>query len=323
MSNAAPAETLRFAKYEGLGNDFIVVDASAPDLFDATLARAEVVAAICDRHRGIGADGLLLAGVIHGVPFMRVLNADGSEPEMCGNGLRCVALHLARTGQLPERAETESAQTEGTQTEGTHTLIFDTGAGPHGVTLHAVGESGVVEVQMRAPSLVPSAVPVCALAPLVDAPLEVDGHTLRVTAVSMGNPHVVTFDVLSVAERLALGPRLERDARFPEGVNVGFAQMTASDALTLHVFERGVGWTEACGTGACAAAVAAVESGRAERGRTLRVALPGGTLLVRVGAPGASVYMTGPARHVFDGTLALDVFQGSLALDARVSVGAA
>jgi len=337
VSNASPAETLRFAKYEGLGNDFIVVDASAPDVFDRSLARAEVVAAICDRHRGIGADGLLLAGVIHGVPFMRVLNADGSEPEMCGNGLRCVALHLARTGQLPERAETESAQTEGTQTEGTqtegtHTLIFDTGAGPHGVTLHAVGESGVVEVQMRAPSLVPSAVPVCALAPLVDAPLEVDGHTLRVTAVSMGNPHVVTFDVLSVAERLALGPRLERDARFPEGVNVGFAQMTASDALTLHVFERGVGWTEACGTGACAAAVAAVESGRAERGRTLRVALPGGTLLVRVGAPGASVYMTGPARHVFDGTLALDVFQGtlaldvfqgSLALDARVSVGAA
>jgi len=290
VSNASPAETLRFAKYEGLGNDFIVVDATAPDVFDASLARAGVVAAICDRHRGIGADGLLLAGVVRGVPFMRVLNADGSEPEMCGNGLRCVALHLARTGQLPESAQT---------------LTFDTGAGPHGVTLHAVGESGVVEVEMRAPSLVPSAVPVHAQSALVDAPLEVDAHTLKVTAVSMGNPHVVTFDALSLAERLALGPRLERDARFPDGVNVGFAQMTGGDELTLHVFERGVGWTEACGTGACAAAVAAVETGRAERGRALRVTLPGGTLVVRVGAPGTPVHMTGPARHVFDGALAL------------------
>ena len=298
MSTASPAETLRFAKYEGLGNDFIVVDAASPDVFDASLAQPEFVTAICDRHRGIGADGLLLAGVIGGVPFMRVLNADGSEPEMCGNGLRCVALHLARTGQLPESVQA---------------MTFDTGAGPHGVTLHAVGESGVVEVQMRAPSLAPSAVPVLAPSALVDAPLEVGGHTLRVTAVSMGNPHVVTFDALSVAERLALAPLLERDARFPEGVNVGFAQMTERDALTLHVFERGVGWTEACGTGACAAAVAAVETGRAERG-SLRVTLPGGTLVVRVGAPGTPVHMTGPARHVFD---------GSLALDARARAGAA
>lgn len=291
MSNASPAETLRFAKYEGLGNDFIVVDAAAPDAFDASLAQPETVAAICDRHRGIGADGLLLAGVIGGVPFMRVLNADGSEPEMCGNGLRCVALHLARTGQLSQSATA---------------LTFDTGAGPHGVTLHAVGESGVVEVQMRAPSLAPSAVPVRAESSLVDAPFEIDGRTLKVTAVSMGNPHVVTFDALSVAKRLALGPRLERDARFAEGVNVGFAQMTASDALTLHVFERGVGWTQACGTGACAAAVAAVETGRAERGIPISVTLPGGVLVIRVGAPGTPVHMTGPARHVFDGSLALD-----------------
>lgn len=289
MSNASAAETLRFSKYEGLGNDFVVVDAAAPDAFDASLASPAVVAAICDRHRGIGADGVLLAGVVGGVPFMRVMNADGSEPEMCGNGLRCVALHLARSARLSTSAREH---------------LFDTGAGPHAVHLHAVGEEGSVEVEMRAPSLLPRDVPVRAEAPLIDAPFDVDGRTLRVTAVSMGNPHLVIFDALSDDERLALGPRLERDVRFPDGVNVGFASISG-DVLALRVFERGVGWTEACGTGACAAAVAAVETGRAPRGRDLRVSLPGGTLVVRVGAAGERVRMTGPARHVFDGELRL------------------
>ena len=280
---------LLFAKYEGLGNDFIVVDADAPDAFDASLAAPDIIAALCDRHRGVGADGVLLAGVLAGVPFMRVLNADGSEPEMCGNGLRCVALHLARTGRLA-RMSSE--------------LVFDTGAGPHGVWLHSVGEAGVVEVEMRAPSLLPGDVPVCADGPLIDAPFDVDGRVLLVTAVSMGNPHVVTFDVLPDAVRLALGPRLEGDARFPERVNVGFAELSGGQ-FVLRVFERGVGWTRACGTGACAAGVAAVETGRAARGADLHVELPGGTLVVRVGAPGARVHMTGPACHVFDGELAL------------------
>lgn len=282
-----PDESLRFAKYEGLGNDFIILDAETPDALDASLAAPAVVAALCDRHRGIGADGVLLAGVRDGVPFMRVLNADGSEPEMCGNGLRCVALHLARTGRLAGR---------------TGELTFDTGAGPHGVWVREAGEAGVVEVQMRAPSLAPREVPVLADAPLVEAPFTVDGRVLRVTAVSMGNPHVVIFGALTDELRLALGPLLAVDPRFPEGVNVGFATL-ADDGLRLRVFERGVGWTQACGTGACAAAVAAVETGRAARGRELRVTLPGGALVVRVGAQGERVHMTGPARHVFDGTL--------------------
>lgn len=295
MSNAAPALTLHFAKYEGLGNDFLVVEADAPDAFDRGLAAPGIVAALCDRHRGVGADGVLLTGVRKGVPFMRVRNADGSEPEMCGNGLRCVALHLARRGMLAGGAEE---------------VVFDTGAGPHGVRVHSVGEAGIVEVQMRAPSLAPGDVPVDAAQPLVDAPFEVDGRVLRITAVSMGNPHVVLFDSFSDELRLALGPRLARDARFPQGVNVGFAELSAA-GMRLRVYERGVGWTEACGTGACAASVAAVETGRAPRNHELRVALPGGELSVRVGAPGERIRMKGPARHVFDGDARLASLLGS------------
>ena len=135
---------------------------------------------------------------------------------------------------------------------------------------------------------------------LVDAAFPVDDARLRVTTVSMGNPHVVTFDEVGDA-RFSLGPRLERDPRFPEGVNVGFATVRDDGGLVLHVFERGAGWTEACGTGACAAAVAAVETGRATRGSKISVRLPGGELAIRVGEAGDRVLMEGPARHVFSG----------------------
>ncbi len=289
MTVAHGSAALRFAKYEGLGNDFVVIDVDAPDALDAGADVHALAAALCDRHRGVGADGVLLAGVSAGVPFMRVLNADGSEPEMCGNGLRCVALHLARTGRLPA-GDVERA--------------FATGAGPHVVRVHAAGDEGLVEVALRPATFDPARVPVAAPRPLVDAPLELDGRTLRVTALSLGNPHVVTFDPLDEASRRAIGPRFAKDPRFPEGVNVGFASPDA-EGLTLHVYERGVGFTQACGTGATAAAIAAVETGRAPRGVPLRVRLPGGTLTVQVDAVDAPARLIGPARHVFDGHVAL------------------
>lgn len=268
---------LRFAKYEGLGNDFIVVD----DL-DVT---AEQAAALCDRHLGIGADGVLVvrAGG-DAAPSMHVINADGSIPEMCGNGLRCVALHLARTGKLEGREVT-----------------VETAAGPHACR---VLPDGRVAVQMTVPTLDPARIPVRASAPLIDAAFEIDGATLRITAVSMGNPHAVTFDDVGDA-RHSLGPRIERDARFPERVNVGFARIDPSGAIDLSVWERGAGWTRACGTGACAAAVAAVTTGRARRDTPIEVRLPGGPLEIVVGREANPVQMTGPARHVFDGTIAL------------------
>ena len=278
-------EALHFSKYEGLGNDFIVVDgAGGPDARPIGPADAMV---LCDRHFSVGADGVLLAGVRGKTAFMRVLNADGSEAEMCGNGLRCVVVHLLRRGLVTGDAFT-----------------VDTAAGPHGVRIVRRGTaSAIVEVEMRAPSFVPTEIPVRADAPLVDLPVDVGGRTLRITAVSMGNPHAVTFDDVSPDDRAVLGPKLERDARFPQGVNVGFARVREDGGLDLAVWERGVGFTLACGTGACAAAAAAVETGRAERGVPIDVTLPGGPLSVRIGAPGEPARMTGPARHVFDGTL--------------------
>lgn len=268
---------LAFQKYEGLGNDFLIVDDPT-----ARLTPDQAVA-LCDRHRGVGADGVLFTGLHQGRAFMRVVNADGSTPEMCGNGLRCVALHLVLSGTVDTRA-----------------FEVDTGAGPHAVEVRPHdGASGEIQVAMRPASLVPSSLPLLAERPWVDHAVEVDGTPLRLTAVSMGNPHAVTFDAVG-ASRDTLGPALENDPRFPERVNVGFAELRG-DELVLHVWERGCGWTQACGTGACAAAVAAVETGRAERGRDLRVTLPGGPLVIRVQARGEPVRMTGPARRVFCG----------------------
>src|SRR5690606_27234029 len=155
----------------------------------------------CDRHRGVGADGVLVTGVRDGRPFMRVINADGSRPEMCGNGVRCVALHLRATGQI-----------------GAGPFELDTDAGPHRVAVH---DAETVEVWMRPASLAPADVPVTSARPWIDEAISVDGHPLRVTAVSMGNPHAVTFDEVGETRR-ALGPALERDPRFPARVNVGF-----------------------------------------------------------------------------------------------------
>lgn len=271
---------LLFEKYEGLGNDFVVVEGTS------SMLSVDEVRAICDRHLGVGADGVLFTGVSAGRAFMSVVNADGSTAEMCGNGLRCVALHLVRRG-LVERREFE----------------VDTDAGPHAVRVHEIAAPGRVEVSMRAPSLAPRDVPVTEDAPMIDAELRALGAVLHGTAVSMGNPHLVTFDA-PAGERLALGPALQGDPRFPEKVNVGFATMRGRAAMELHVYERGAGWTQACGTGACAAAVAAVQTGRAERGSVIEVALPGGVLEIVVGGEGERVRMTGPARHVFSGRLA-------------------
>ncbi|MBO6940165.1 MAG: diaminopimelate epimerase [Deltaproteobacteria bacterium] len=265
---------LRFSKYEGLGNDFIIVDGAAQ-------VDTERAVELCDRHRGIGADGVLIVNA--SAPSMEVINADGSVPEMCGNGLRCVVWHLVREGHFERGAEHQ----------------IQTGAGPHLAKLHGDGD---VEIWMSAPTLEPKEVPMAADGPRVDAPIEVVGRTLSFTAVGMGNPHAVIFDELTAAERLEYGPQVQAHQWFPAGVNVGFARMV-DGGLELHVLERGSGWTQACGTGACAAAVAAVETGRAERGTPIRVELPGGALTIVVGEPGERVRMRGPARHVFDGEL--------------------
>jgi len=271
------AMALRFAKYEGLGNDFVIVEGE-PALLEA--ARANAVA-ICDRHRGVGADGVLLVSRTP-EPRMVVINADGSVPQMCGNGLRCVARYLMDCGAI-------SASTFTVQTD----------AGPHRCQ---VLPNEQVAVEMRPATLEPRALPMVSEAPIVDQAYEFAGTKVRMTAVSMGNPHAVIFDASDV--RHAVGPAIAQSAMFPEGVNVGFAKVVQPGRVELHVLERGAGWTQACGTGACACAVAAVLTGRASRGQVLTVVLPGGALDIVVGEEGQPISMTGPAKHVFDGVLA-------------------
>lgn len=282
----------RFAKYEGLGNDFLIVlQAHFPAV------TPELAARLCHRHFGVGGDGILLTGIENGRPFMRVVNADGSTPEMCGNGLRCVALYLVDEQLVPASSGD------------TVTFEVDTDAGPHGVRVLRTGDGEVretqVEVQMRPASLDAGEVLRDARGAFVDQPMTFDGRDLRLTAVSMGNPHAVTFEEVGL-DAVQLGPRIEKDPRFKAGANVGFARVAAGGELDLRVWERGVGFTLACGTGACAAAVAAVETGRATRHESLQVHLPGGALTIRVGDPEKPISMTGPARKVFEGQLVLD-----------------
>ncbi|MEZ4369073.1 MAG: diaminopimelate epimerase [Kofleriaceae bacterium] len=295
----AAARTLPFAKYHGLGNDFVVVDLRGD--VDAELAAAiqtdDVVAAVCDRQFGVGGDGVLaiLAPTSAGaVARMRVLNADGGEAEMCGNGLRCVAKYLRERGGATG-----------------DTLVIDTGAGPLTCTLHPGGDQvATVTVDMGRPRLTRGELPMTGPADerFVAQPLELPGVAPRAfTAVSMGNPHAITFvDDGADLRQLALtaGRALEHHPTFPRRTNVEYAAMRSPRELDLVVWERGSGLTLACGTGACATAVAACLTGRATVGDELTVNLPGGALAITVAADYATVTMRGPATHVFDGTLA-------------------
>jgi diaminopimelate epimerase len=266
------ADAFAFVKAEGLGNDFLIVDARADDLGEHVASLQPRAAALCDRRTGVGGDGLLLVGrptLPGSIATMRVLNADGSRPQMCGNGLRCVALWLAEGGAP-------------------RTFVVDTDAGPRRCTV-TTGNPAEVDVDMGP-----------AHSGRGGERPAADGHGLA--QVSMGNPHAIAF-VAGDPEALArrLGPGLERDPTFPEGTNVEFARIDG-DVVTLWVWERGCGITAACGTGACATVAAAVAQGRLDAERPTRVRLPGGDLWITVPAdPRRGVQMRGPARLVFRG----------------------
>lgn len=282
---------LSFVKLHGLGNDFIVVDRRA----EGTPLPRERALALCDRHRGIGADGVLSLLPSREAPLaMHVTNADGSVAEMCGNGLRCVVRHAVDRGLLPPEGG-----------------VVETGAGLRPCRVEPGGE---IRVDMGRPELRPERVPVALASPaagerIVDAPLEVEGASLHFTAVSMGNPHAVIFVDAGPSLRelaLQLGPALERHPLFPRRTNVEFARFVAPRVVDLVVWERGAGLTQACGTGACATAVAAVLTGRAVEGEPLEIRLPGGSLRVEVEPAFARVWMTGPAVEVFSGVTSSD-----------------
>ncbi len=272
---------LSFVKMEALGNDFVVVDRRQA----GTPLPADEATRLCDRHFGVGADGVLSLLPSARAPLaMHVRNPDGSVPEMCGNGLRCVVRLATERGWLgPEGGPVE------------------TGRGV--LACEARGE--LVRVDMGRPLLRPPQVPFDFEGEsALEVPLTVGERTIPITAVSMGNPHAVWFveeDQLLWDLARRLGPGIERHPRFPDRVNAGFARWSGPTSIDLVVWERGAGLTLACGTGACAAAVAACLTGRAPAGEPLSIRLPGGVLEVEV-APGPSrVWMTGPATKVFEG----------------------
>ncbi|HXH01869.1 MAG TPA: diaminopimelate epimerase [Candidatus Competibacteraceae bacterium] len=273
---------LRFTKMHGLGNDFVVLDGVRQRL----ALSPEQVRWLADRHFGVGCDQLLLVepATRPGVDFRyRIFNADGGEVEQCGNGARCFARFVRDQGLTDKDAiRVETAK---------------------GELLLVVEPDGQVTVDMGRPFLEPADIPFLAeaRAPLYE--LEQDGVSYRVGALSMGNPHVVlTVDDVDIAPVAELGAKLERHPRFPNRVNVGFMQILAPDHIRLRVFERGVGETLACGTGACAAVVAGRLQGRlAER---VRVQLAGGELSIAWDGAGP-VLMTGPATRVFEGVVTI------------------
>ncbi len=268
-----------FDKYQGLGNDFIVLRHEDPDTFPVERAKA-----LCDRHFGVGADGVLLVSpptTAAARARMTVLNADGSRPEMCGNGLRCVALFLARDDGA-----------------GPSEFVVDTDAGPRSCLVE------MVELEVEPDGGRAASVTTGMGRAQLDGELEVPhGETTeRFTRVSMGNPHAIRFGPpVDVARIDELGPAVS--SQVPGGVNVEFATLRGPGLIDLVVWERGVGRTLACGTGAAATAVAAALAGHAPFGAPIMVRLPGGPLELRVSREELDVQLRGPARWVFSGWL--------------------
>jgi diaminopimelate epimerase len=273
---------IEFTKMQGLGNDFVVFDAAGTA---GAPLDPDKVRALADRRLGVGFDQALMLEAprdpAHRAGY-RIFNADGGEVEQCGNGARCIAALLyARAPELGRELSMES---------------------PGGTVRARVREDGLVSVDMGAPNFDPRALPMDAPAEAPSYSLEVEGEAIDYGAVSMGNPHAVlrVADVQSAPVE-HLGPRIERHRRFPRRTNVGFMQIVDRRRIGLRVFERGVGETRACGTGACAAAAVGRRQGLLEA--DVRIDLPGGTAHVSWTGPGEHLWLTGPAATVFTGII--------------------
>ncbi len=274
---------MRFTKMHGAGNDYVYVDCFRNPMPHDPAGLSRVIS---DRHTGVGSDGLILICPSDRADArMRMFNADGSESEMCGNGIRCVAKFLYDHGLVRKPA-----------------LTVETGRGVLSLELEVQGGAvRQVRVDMGEPILEASRIPTTLAGdPPVQVPLAVDGRTLSVTCVSMGNPHCVSFvDALNDELVLGIGPKVERHPAFPRRTNAEFVIVNGPDDVTVRVWERGSGETLACGTGACAVAVAGVLTGRTQRRVTAH--LPGGDLRLHWSENDNHVYMTGPAVEVFSG----------------------
>ncbi len=267
---------IKFHKYEGTGNDFILIED-----FEGKMPKSrEFVVKMCDRHFGIGADGVLyLERGKKKEYFMRLLNSDGSEAEMCGNGIRCVAKHLYDFGYVKEKK-----------------FGIETATGVKNVEIKILnskqktGSDEVlsVVVNMGTPEFLGTA--------------EIHGEHLHL--VSMGNPHAVMFkERINIAEAGEKGPKIEKHERFPNRTNVEFAHVKSDSEIELIVYERGAGLTHACGTGACATVAAAAKENLVKTSKPVSIKLPGGVLKITLSDDFSKVMMDGPARRVFSGEI--------------------
>jgi diaminopimelate epimerase len=303
-SISCQASSLQFTKYQGLGNDFIMVDNRHTT---EPIITPQQAITICDRNFGIGGDGVIFALPPQSPDSdltMRIYNSDGSEPEMCGNGIRCLARFVSDL-------DTTSTNKNGGGSGSKVAMKIDTLAG---LIQPSMQSDGQVRVDMGPPILsgphIPTTLPPTTSlngfnSVVVASPLEIAGKTWKMTCVSMGNPHAITFidqDPLSMTLS-DIGPLFESNKVFPARTNTEFAQVVRRDYIKMAVWERGAGRTLACGTGACATVVAGVLEGRSDR--TAVVELPGGPLKIEWSEEDGHIYMTGPAERVFAGEVSV------------------
>ncbi len=273
---------MRFWKMHGLGNDYIVIDNRDGKISDKNAG--ELAKSLCERRFSVGADGLLLVCNSEvGDTKMRIFNADGSEAEMCGNGIRCFAKYCYENGIVPKNEFT-----------------VETLAGTKHVWLTLKDkEVTAVKVDMGEPNWERSCLPMKGKGTCIDCDLDIDGETLKVTCLSIGNPHCVIFvDCIDCYPVEEVGSKIENHKAFPKRTNVGFAEVLNEKELNLRVWERGCGETLACGTGTCAAVAAANKLGKV--GNKVTVHVLGGNLKVEVGK---RIFLSGAAEKVYEGTL--------------------
>ncbi len=278
---------MKFTKMQGLGNDYVYVNCLRETIDNPS----ETAKLVSDRHFGIGSDGLILINPSKTADFeMEMYNADGSRSEMCGNGIRCVGKYVYDYGLTDKKQ-----------------ISVETLGGIKYLELTVEdGEVSLVKVDMGRPCLCPAEIPIVAESPeqteIIDAPIMVEGKEYRMTGVSMGNPHAVVYvDDVENMNLEEIGPRFENHERFPRRINTEFVKVIDRETVEMRVWERGSGETFACGTGACAVAVASILNGFTERAVTVK--LLGGDLFIEWDKETDRVYMTGPAVTVYDGEI--------------------